>query len=195
MRDTQSGFTSAPKESFFSEVLKFALIALFIVLPIRFFVAQPFIVSGSSMDPTFMNGQYIIVDELSYKLGKPERGDVVIFSYPQDKSKYFIKRIIGLPEETVSIQGSAVSIKNTEHPEGFTLNESYIDRKSENDLSLTLKDGEYFVMGDNRPASYDSRFWGPLPEDLIIGRPLVRLLPFSSLSFLPGSLPAEPSAD
>src|SRR5438105_1933429 len=85
------------KESFFGEIFKFTLIALVIVLPIRFFIAQPFIVQGASMDPTFETGEYLIVDQLSYHLGNPERGQVIIFKYPKDESKYFIKRVIGLP--------------------------------------------------------------------------------------------------
>src|SRR6185295_2417670 len=98
------------RDSFFTELLKFAVIALIIVVPIRFFVAQPFIVSGASMDPTFHNGQYLIVDELSYRFSPPQRGDVIIFRYPRDPSQFFIKRIIGLPGETVKIQGGSISI-------------------------------------------------------------------------------------
>jgi len=172
--------------SLFSEILQFSLIALFIVLPFRLFIAQPFIVNGASMQPTFATGEYLIVDQLSYKFSAPERGSVIIFKYPQDKSKYFIKRIIGLPGETVSIKGNAVTIKNTDNPHGFTLDEPYIIPTSEDNLDYTLGTGEYFVMGDNRIGSSDSRIWGPLNEELIIGRPIIRLLPFEKVSFLPG---------
>jgi signal peptidase I len=179
------------QENFFGEVFKFALIALAVVLPIRFFVAQPFIVSGSSMDPTFMNGQYIIVDELSYRFENPKRDDVVIFNYPQDVSKYFIKRIIGLPGETVTIKGTTITIRNAAHPEGMVLQEPFIPKQSDNNLTATLKNDEYFVMGDNRPASFDSRFWGPLPKNLIIGKPFVRLLPLRTFGVFPGSIATE----
>src|SRR4051812_20415331 len=106
------------KENFFWEIFKFTVIALIIILPIRLFIAQPFIVSGASMDPTFETGEYLIVDQLSYRTGDPVRGQVMIFRYPKDETKYFIKRVIGLPGETVSIDGTVVSIKNTAHPEG-----------------------------------------------------------------------------
>ncbi|MDZ4226125.1 MAG: signal peptidase I, partial [Patescibacteria group bacterium] len=96
------------RENIFTELLKFALVAVIIVVPVRLFIAQPFIVSGASMEPTFDNGEYLIVDELTYRFDEPKRGDVIIFIYPKDPSQYFIKRVIGLPTETVHIEsGSA----------------------------------------------------------------------------------------
>src|SRR6185295_12680549 len=100
------------RESFFSELLKFALVALLIVVPVRFFIAQPFIVSGASMDPTFKTGQYLIVDELTYRLEQPRRGQVIIFRYPKDPTQYFIKRIVGLPGETLSIESGNVYLES-----------------------------------------------------------------------------------
>lgn len=182
------------KSGFFAELFKFALIALFVVLPFRIFVAQPFIVNGASMDPTFESGDYLIVDQLSYKFEKPERGNPVIFKYPKDKTKFFIKRIIGLPTETVVIQGTQVTIKNVENPDGFVLNESYIKYPKNDDMVIVLKDDEYFVMGDNRIGSSDSRVWGPLSEDLIIGRPFLRLFPLDEAGIFPGHLD-EPYLD
>jgi signal peptidase I len=114
------------KENFFGEIAKFTIVALLVVLPIRLFIAQPFIVSGASMDPTFETGQYLIVDQLSYHVGNPDRGQVIIFKYPKDETKYFIKRVIGLPGETVIIDGTSVIIKNKQHPDGFKLIEPYI---------------------------------------------------------------------
>jgi signal peptidase I len=175
------------EENFFKEIFKFSLIALLIVLPIRFFVAQPFIVSGASMQPTFENGQYLIVDQLSYRFEDPQRGSVVIFHYPQDPSKFFIKRIIGLPGETVVIEGTQITIKNDALPGGFVLDEPYVaeaNLKNDN-LTVTVSEGEYFVLGDNRKASSDSRVWGALPEDLIVGRPFLRLFPISEADILP----------
>lgn len=176
--------------SFFQDILKFALIAIVVVVPIRWWVAQPFIVSGASMDPTFTDGDYLIVDQLSYHFEDPSRGDVIIFKYPKDTTKYFIKRVIGLPEETVSIQGKTVRITNAAHPDGFTLPENYIAAQNEklDDYSITLKKGEYFVLGDNRLGSLDSRVWGPVPETLITGRPLIRVLPFRESGVLPGEV-------
>jgi signal peptidase I len=169
------------------DTVKFIVLALIIVTPIRMFVAQPFIVSGSSMDPTFATGQYLIVDELSYHLGNPNRGDVIILRYPKDTTKFFIKRVIGLPNETVEIRNGAVTIKNAEHPEGFAMNEPYIKYPKDDTMIKILSEGEYFVMGDNRAASSDSRYWGTVPRDLVVGRALIRLLPVASAAVLPGN--------
>lgn len=174
-------------QSFFNEFIKFALIALLIVLPIRLFIAQPFIVSGASMHPTFKNGEYLIVDEISYRFQNPERGDVIVFKFPEDPSKFFIKRIIGLPNETIEIVRGSVFITNEENPEGFQIEENYILNKSFETSSFQTKEGEYFVMGDNRIASLDSRSWGPLPENLVKGVAFLRLLPISKISIMPGA--------
>jgi len=170
----------------FWELARFALLAIAIVIPIRMFIAQPFIVSGSSMVPTFTNGEYLIVDELSYKLGEPERGDVVIFRYPNDQKKFFIKRIIGLPNEIVEIDGSTITITNEETEEKIKLNEPYVKNISENNIRFELRDDEYYVMGDNRTASSDSRYWGAVPKKLLIGKAFLRLLPISKIDLAPG---------
>jgi signal peptidase I len=170
----------------FAELWKFILITLVIVLPLRWYVAKPFIVEGPSMDPTFASGQYLIVDQLSYRFAKPHRGDVVVFEYPLDPSKYFIKRIIGLPGETVKMDYGKVQIIPRGSTEAITINEPYVVNTSVDSSVHTLNDHEYFVMGDNRPASSDSRAWGNLDEKYIVGRPLVRLYPLTQLSLLPG---------
>lgn len=170
------------------DLIKFAVIALAIVVPIRMFIAQPFVVSGESMFPTFDDGQYLIVDEISYILNGPHRGDVVIFRYPNDPSRFFIKRIIGLPNEKVSIKDGVVTIINTENPTGFVLKEEYIDEKFNTTADYTIGRDEYFVMGDNRNRSSDSRIWGMLPRKLMVGRAYLRLLPFKSVAFLPGAI-------
>lgn len=176
----------APKNNFIKEVVSYAAIALLVVLPIRIWIAQPFVVNGGSMDTTFANGEYLIVDEITYRFNEPERGDVIIFKYPQDTSKYFIKRVIGLPGETVSVKNDIVTVTNSKYPKGIVLHEPYINSTSFLNRTTTLGGDEYFVMGDNRGVSSDSRVWGPLPKEDIIGRPLVRLLPFSRINFLPG---------
>lgn len=181
--------TTQKKENFLKEIVKFTLIALAIVIPIRAYIAQPFIVSGASMDPTFATGQYLIVDQLSYHFEDPKRDEVIIFKYPRDPETYFIKRIIGLPGETVSMDGGKVTIVNKDNPKGFLLNESaYItrDHRTSDTFTITLGPTEYFVMGDNRPQSSDSRSWGPLESKFIVGKPFVRLLPFSKISLFPG---------
>ncbi|MEK7588298.1 MAG: signal peptidase I [Patescibacteria group bacterium] len=170
----------------FWELVKFAVIAIAIVIPIRVFIAQPFVVSGSSMVPTFENGQYLIINEISYRLDNPQRGDVVVFRYPNDTKKFFIKRVIALPNETLKIEGNVVTIINESHPEGFTLEEPYVKNIANNNMTFKLQEGEYFVMGDNRSASSDSRFWGPVHRDLFIGKTFLRLLPVNKLDITPG---------
>lgn len=176
------------QESFLSEIIRFSLVALLIVLPIRMFVAQPFIVSGASMETTFETGEYLIVDQLTYRFEEPKRGDVIIFRYPKDTTKYFIKRVIGLPGDTIKIAGNVVTITNPEHIEGVTLDEkSYVlEMSPSTTLTEVLGVNEYFVMGDNRNASSDSRMWGVLQRDKIIGRAFLRLYPFSHVDVLPG---------
>lgn len=176
------------KENFLKEVLTFGAIALAVVLPIRLFIAQPFVVSGSSMEPTFHNGEYLIVDQLSYVLEQPRRGDVVVFHYPKEPKKYFIKRIIGLPGETVHVREDSVSVTKADGSQE-PLDESYlVNLGNGSDEDVRIPEGQYFVMGDNRPASSDSRIWGLLPMENIAGRALVRLLPISRMSITPGSL-------
>ncbi len=151
------------------------LIAAAIVFPIRKFIFQPFIVSGSSMEPTYYTGDYLIIDELGYRFSEPNRGDVIVFSYPQNPEQKFIKRIIGLPGETIEIKGGKVFVQQKE--KNFELQELYLPPSSMTieEKRLSLGSEEYFVMGDNRMASYDSRKWGALPKDKIIGRVLIKV--------------------
>lgn len=178
--------TTAPIKKSEGISWKFIFIIVIILLPIRLFVAEPFLVYGSSMEPTFDTGDYLIVDELSYKLSDPKRGDVVVLRPPTDETKHFIKRILALPNETIKVHGNLVKIFNAEYPDGFTVDEPYIKFFSDKEAEFTLNNNEYFVMGDNRSVSYDSRSWGPLSRDHITGKALLRLYPFHSISILPG---------
>ncbi len=174
-------------DGFFVEVFKFAILALVIVVPFRIFVAQPFIVSGASMDPTFATGEYLIVDQVTYRFHPPERGDVIIFRFPNDPSKYFIKRIIGLPGEVVELSNGYTTIVDPATGEEFDLAEPYLEAdRTDDHLSITLSGNEYFVMGDNRGKSSDSRMWGPVPRDNIVGRAFLRLLPPRDFAMYPG---------
>ena len=140
------------------------------------------------MHPTFESGDYLVVDELTYHLGDPKRGDVVVFRYPGDPSVFYIKRIIGLPGETVHIEKGKTSISKTD---GSTviLNETYVVAEDATySLDTTLGSDQFFVMGDNRPRSSDSRVWGPLPRTDMIGRAFIRLLPVANAGMLPGSI-------
>ncbi len=184
-KDSSQG---TPKNSQLSFIV-YTVVAVGLALFIRFFVAAPYVVSGASMEPSFENWHYLIIDRLSYDIGSPQRGDVIVFDLPQDLSRSLIKRVIGLPGETVVLDGQATTIINKEHPDGFTLDESYLDPANlggSNNLRVTLKDGEYFVLGDNRRVSADSRIWGTLPRADIVGRVFLRLFPFNDISVLPG---------
>lgn len=175
------------ERGFFWEAIRFALVAFLIVMPFRLWIAQPFIVRGASMDPSFTDGEYLIVDELSYHLRPPERGEVVIFRYPIDPKTFFIKRIIGLSGETIIIQGGKVSIQDADGA-AFLLQEAYLPKSTETmpDMHKKLGPDEYFVMGDNRLQSLDSRSWGTLSRKLITGRTLIRLWPPARAKVLPG---------
>ncbi len=175
----------------FWEVLRFAILAVAIVIPIRIFIAQPFIVSGSSMVPTFLDKQYLIVDEISYHLGDPKRFDVVIFRYPKDPKKFFIKRIIGLPNETVDVKGKQLTITNKENPDGLEFEQPYVKNQGGVDGQFKLGDNEYFVLGDNRGASSDSRYWGAVDRKLLMGRAFLRLFPLKYMDIFPGSYEVE----
>lgn len=177
------------------EFFTFIVLAVLIVLPIRIFIAQPFIVEGESMHPTFENADYLIVDELTYRFQAPKRGDVITFRYPGDPSIFYIKRIIGLPGETVAINGGVVTVTET-NGETLTLSEPYIAAEDVTYTKTTsLSADQYFVMGDNRPNSSDSRVWGPLPKSDIIGHVVLRLLPPNMFSLLPGKAAyANPTA-
>ena len=170
------------------DLVKFALIALLIVLPIRLFVAQPFIVRGASMEPTFHNSEYLIVDQLSYRFSEPKRGDVIILRYPKDPSVFFIKRVIGLPGETVELIGGTIVVSRPDAP-ALTLTESYLaPERLQNEYGVySLGEDEYFVLGDNRRESSDSRSWGVLVRSEVVGRAVLRLLPLSRVDVLPGS--------
>ena len=167
------------------EILKIVIISLAIIIPIRYFLIQPFFVNGASMDPNFFNGDYLIIDEISYRFKEPARGDVVIFRYPLDHSQFFIKRIIGLPEETIKIEDGKVIINNgSEKP--FVLDETaYLkDTYTAGNVEISLASNEYFVLGDNRQASSDSRKWGELNRRYIIGRAWIRAWPFNRVKII-----------
>lgn len=167
-------------------LMGFVFIVFAIVTPFRYFVAQPFIVSGASMVPTFHPREYLVIDRFTMRSHDPQRGDVVVFKYPLDPSTFFIKRVVGLPGETVVIEGDEVRVSHgTDVPR--TLNEPYSNGMTDEKTQITLKNDEYFVLGDNRAASADSRVWGPLQKRYIIGEPVMRLFPFSEIEVDPGA--------
>ena len=192
MRESVSPASSPNEEnkkesvvSLLLEVVRFSAIALLFIVPIRIFIAQPYIVSGASMDPTFKNGEYLIVDQLSYRMSEPVRGEVVIFRFPKDPSKYFIKRVIGLPGEKITFANGVFSVTKKEGGM-VTFKEEYLRQTFSDSFERELAEDEYFMMGDNRRASLDSRAFGALPRRFIVGRALVRLLPPTNIGVFPG---------
>lgn len=168
---------------FIWEISKIVIIALLIVVPIRYFVFQPFFVRGQSMEPNFQNGDYLIIDEITYQFRSPQRGEIVVFRYPNDPSQRYIKRIIGLPGEAIKIEDGKVFINK----DGLSqvLDEShYLPSflQTAGSFEIRLDSNEYFVMGDNRPFSSDSRRWGSLPQKNIIGRVFLKAWPFTALA-------------
>lgn len=167
------------------EFVKVAAISLAIIIPVRYFLIQPFYVKGASMEPNFHDREYLIIDEISYRFNEPQRGEIIVFRYPLDPQEYFIKRIIGLPGESVQIKDGEVVIYNDEYPAGLVLEEDYLDDDlktySANEDKVILGPKDYFVLGDNRNASKDSRVFGPLSKTYITGRVFFRGYPFSKI--------------
>ncbi len=166
------------------ELIKVVVIALAIIIPVRYYLIQPFYVKGASMEPNFYDHEYLIVNEISYRFENPTRGDIVVFKYPKDPSQFFIKRVIGLPGETVEVKDGRVTIFNEENPNGILLDESaYLADGvvTPGDIYMNLKDDEYFLLGDNRPSSLDSRIFGPVKNVFIIGKVWVRGWPIDKI--------------
>ncbi|MDP2837733.1 MAG: signal peptidase I [Candidatus Moranbacteria bacterium] len=186
----------------FMEMLRVFLLAVVIIIPVRVFLVQPFFVQGSSMEPNFQDGQYLVISELGYKetpIGwgdKPafvvtafkevSRQDVMVFRFPKNTEEFFIKRVVGLPKEAVEIRRGKVIIYNSEHPDGYILDESAylgLGVVTSDMARMELGENQYFAMGDNRTASYDSRMFGAIGKDKIIGRVLLRAWPVERLAW------------
>lgn len=173
--------------SFIWELAKIGVVAAIIVVPLRMFIFQPFLVKGDSMIPSFHNGDYLIVDEMSYRFRSPERGEVIVLKFPYDPSQRFIKRIVGLPGETIEIKDGKVVIYHPDSKEAFVLDESeYLGEAlfTPGSVRVQLKEGEYFMLGDNRGFSSDSRSWGQLPEKYIVGRMMWKAFSLNALAGL-----------
>lgn len=172
--------------SFIWELVRVFIIALLIIVPLRVFIAEPFIVSGSSMVPTYHNREYLIIDKVTYRQHEPTRGDVIVLRYPKDPSQYFIKRVIALPGETVQVDKGGVFIYSKDNPLGVQLDEKYLPNQGITFGSadpVTIGSDEYFVLGDNRLASSDSRVWGILPKEDIVGKVWLRVFPLANFGF------------
>jgi signal peptidase I len=186
MSDEQNNlYKEEPKgesvKSFIWETVKIIIVCLIIVLPLRAFVIQPFYVKGASMEPNFHDHEYLIINEISYHFGEPSRGEIIVFKHNDAEKSFFIKRVIGLPNERIVIKDNEIYIYNQKNPDGFILDESeYLPKTTTTDgeVDVKLKDNEYFVLGDNRMSSLDSRRFGPIARDTIIGKTWLRGWPF-----------------
>ena len=181
--DDEGGEKTPSVGSFLWELARIVIIAFVLMIGFRYFVAEPFIVSGSSMVPNFQNRQYLVINKLTYRFDEPQRGDVIVFKYPKDTSQYFIKRIVGLPGESVKIQNGKIYVFNNDHPDGAPLEEPYLSNQDitfGKEEEVKLGSDEFYVVGDNRLASSDSRVWGILPRSNIVGTAWLRVFPLDT---------------
>jgi len=165
------------------EFIKVAVLAGITIALVRYFLFKPFYVKGASMEPNFFDHEYLIIDELSYRFHNPSRGDVIVFRYPNNPKEYFLKRIVGLPGERIKIAANQITIYNESNPEGLVLEEKYLsdDILTEGEKIVSLNNNQFYVMGDNRPNSFDSRRFGPVDANLIVGRTWLRGWPLNRL--------------
>ena len=172
------------------EVFKIVVLSLAIIIPVRYYLIKPFYVKGASMEPNFHDYEYLIIDEISYRFNQPQRGEVVVFRYPLEPRQFFIKRVIGLPGETVTIQDGQITIINEPNPEGLILHEPYLPAftATGGSVTVTLGSDEYYLLGDNRTSSLDSRIFGPVKEELIVGRVFLRGWPINRAGVLLGEI-------
>lgn len=170
--------------AYVGELLRVVIISLAIIIPVRYFLVQPFYVKGASMEPNFYDHEYLVIDEISYRFRDPSRGEIVVFRYPRDPSQFFIKRVVGLPGETVEIENSKLKIYNQEYQNGAVIEEPYLDAAEIfwGETKITLAEDEYFILGDNRDSSLDSRAFGPISRGLIIGRVWLRGWPLDRIT-------------
>ncbi|KKW42271.1 MAG: Signal peptidase I [Candidatus Magasanikbacteria bacterium GW2011_GWA2_56_11] len=186
MPDNNNSYNELPQEqgflsklaSFFLELIKIALLAGITIGLVRYFLFKPFYVKGQSMEPNFQERDYLIIDEITYRFRSPVRGDIIVFRSPVNNDHY-LKRVIAVPGERVKVEGDKVIIYNKEHPQGVVVEEAYISEPTPGSVSYVLDDDQYFVLGDNRDASFDSRRFGPIDENDMVGRVWFRGWPFS----------------
>jgi signal peptidase I len=184
---------------FIWDLIKVVVISLIIILPVRYFLIKPFYVKGASMEPSFYDDEYLIINEITYGLhipfsggriypiGHPQRGDIIVFRYPKDPSQYFIKRVVGLPGERVEIKDHQVFITRPETTPQLVDETSYLPNyiNTEGDRTWDLGYDEYYVLGDNREYSLDSRTFGPVNREMIVGKVWFRGWPIWRLTMFP----------
>ncbi|MBI4098494.1 MAG: signal peptidase I [Candidatus Magasanikbacteria bacterium] len=169
------------------EFIKVAVLAGITIGAVRYFIFKPFIVHGASMAPNFYENEYLIIDEISYRFKEPARGDIVVLRNPRKEEEFFLKRVIAMPGERVVVRDSQVFLAKDKDATLIVLQESYIPSRefTPGTVDVTLGDNEYYVLGDNRDASLDSRIFGPIPGENIVGRVLLRGFPFDRAQRFP----------
>jgi signal peptidase I len=172
--------------AFFLDILEVVVFAIAIFLFVYLLILRPHKIKGASMEPNYPDGEYLLTEKISYYRQNPQRGDVVVFKPPVTEDDEFIKRVIGVPGETISFQNGKVYVNNQE------LEESYIDVPTYGSTFLsdgkeyTVPEGQYFVLGDNRPHSSDSRVWGPITKDKVNGKAWLIYWPITKVGVVPG---------
>lgn len=182
---------------FFIDTVETLVVAAAIFVIVYLFIMQPHRVDGESMFPTFHSQDYILTEKISYRFGRPKRGDIVVFRAPaeKDKGKDFIKRIIALPGEKIKVENNHIYIYNSQNPNGFVLEESYLrpnvvttgEQYLQEGVVKEVSDNNYVVMGDNRQNSSDSRAFGTVPKENLIGKAFLRYWPLSKFSLINGT--------
>lgn len=167
-----------PRSLFVREIIETLLLMFFIIWTVNTLTGR-YRVEGHSMDPTMQEGEYLIINKMSYYLGVPERGEIIVFAYPRDPSREFIKRVIGVPGDVIEINDTQVLVN------GQVIDEPYIMEPSRIKGSWTVPAESLFVMGDNRNNSSDSRTWSFLPYELIVGRAGVIYWPLNEWGLVP----------
>jgi signal peptidase I len=169
------------------DFLQGIVVVLAILVMVYLFIMSPQEINGASMEPNFHNGEFILTNKIMYKLREPIRGDVVIFKSPRNKEVDYIKRVIGLPGDTVLLKENSFYVNGQKVEEPYLTPDitifggSYLIEGQE----IVVPPGQYFVSGDNRPHSSDSREFGPIPREDIIGVAILRYWPFNRMGLLP----------
>ncbi len=175
--EPQQSATGAAARIVLAELIKIVCVVAIVVWLVQYFLFRPFTVKGASMEPNYETRQYLIIDKITYRFNEPQRGDVVVLRRNDDTREYFLKRVVALPGERIRIQHGKVTIYDTAHPDGVILDEhTYLDPSvsTNGELVMTMGSDEYFVLGDNRPVSQDSRIIGPIKRADIVGRVWLR---------------------
>lgn len=169
---------------FVMETLKVVFLSLAIIIPVRYFLIQPFYVKGASMEPSYLDHEYLIIDEISYRFREPRRGEVIVFHPPNNERQYYIKRVVGIPGDRVRVTGGQVFLYNAGHQEGIRVEEPFLASGTQTfgEVDTVLKQDQYFVLGDHREASLDSRVFGPVSRSEIVGRTWVRGWPLNRMT-------------